>query len=114
MIVDAGSILATRFNEKGGYLHSYVGDNSVFIDTMMNVAIILYAARETGDRKLRDIALRHARTTRRHQIFGECQRATRFENVVDQYDIAVTHIALDIFQDLDLTGRNRRGARFAK
>jgi unsaturated chondroitin disaccharide hydrolase len=37
-----------------------VADNSLFIDIMMNVGIIFYAARETGDRRLRDVALRHS------------------------------------------------------
>ena len=35
-------------------------ENSLFIDIMMNVGIIFYAARETGDRQLRDIAMRHS------------------------------------------------------
>ena len=45
-----------RFKENGQYLRSFVGENSLFIDLMMNVGIIFYAARETGDRRLRDIA----------------------------------------------------------
>ena len=46
-------------------------DNSLFIDTMMNVGIIFYAARETGDRRLRDIAIRHSLTTRRVLVRGD-------------------------------------------
>ena len=45
---------------KGEYLRSFVGDNSLFIDIMMNAGIIFYAARETGIFRLRDIALRHS------------------------------------------------------
>ena len=81
VLIEAGRTLAARFQEKGGYLRSYVGDNSIFIDTMMNVAIILYAARETGDRKLRDIALRHARTTRRVLVRGD--GSTAHEGIFD-------------------------------
>lgn len=81
VIIDAGSILATRFNEKGGYLKSYVGENSLFIDTMMNVPIILFAARETGNRKLREAALRHARTTRRVLVRGD--GSTAHEGIFD-------------------------------
>ena len=38
---------------------------------MMNVGIIFYAARETGDRKLRDLAVRHCLTTRRCLVRGD-------------------------------------------
>lgn len=71
VIVEAGKTLALRFKEKGQYLRSFVADNSLFIDIMMNVGIIFYAARETGDRKLRDVALRHCLTTRRVLVRGD-------------------------------------------
>lgn len=71
VLIQAGRTLAMRFNEKGQYLRSFVAENSLFIDIMMNVGIIFYAARETGDRKLRDIALRHSFTTRRYLVRGD-------------------------------------------
>jgi unsaturated chondroitin disaccharide hydrolase len=71
VLIEAGRTLATRFRDKGGYLRSYVAENSVFADTMMNVGIIFYAARETGDRKLRDVAIRHSKTTRRVLVRGD-------------------------------------------
>jgi len=37
----------------------------------MNVGIIFYASRETGDRLLRDVALRHSLTTRRVLVRGD-------------------------------------------
>ena len=81
VLIEAGRTLATRFKEKGGYLRSFVGDNSLFIDTMMNVGIIFYAARESGDRKLRDIALRHARTSRWVLVRGD--GSTAHEGIFD-------------------------------
>ena len=54
-----------RFNPKGQYLRSFVAPESLFIDIMMNVPIIFYAARETGDRALYDLAVAHCRTTER-------------------------------------------------
>jgi unsaturated chondroitin disaccharide hydrolase len=45
-----------RFKENGKYLRSFVSDDSLFIDIMMNVPIIFYAAIETGDRELARIA----------------------------------------------------------
>jgi unsaturated chondroitin disaccharide hydrolase len=71
VLIQAGRTLAQRFNEKGQYLRSFVSEDSIFIDIMMNVGIIFYAARETGDRKLRDIAIRHALTTRRYLVRGD-------------------------------------------
>src|SRR5262249_43937526 len=38
---------------------------SLFIDIMMNVPIIFYAAREAGDRALSELAAAHCRTTER-------------------------------------------------
>ncbi len=71
VMMQAGSTLAQRFQEKGQYLRSFVAENSLFIDIIMNVGIILYAARETGDRAMRDIAVRHALTTRKYLVRGD-------------------------------------------
>jgi unsaturated chondroitin disaccharide hydrolase len=64
VLVQAGRTLAMRFKEKGQYLCSFVGPQSLFIDIMMNVPIIFYAARETDDKELARIATAHCRTTR--------------------------------------------------
>lgn len=65
VLITAGKTLALRFNEKGRYLRSFVAPESLFIDIMMNVPIIFYAARETGDKALFDLAVAHCRTTER-------------------------------------------------
>ena len=51
------------------------------IDVMMNVGIIFYAARETGDRRLRDVAIRHSLTTRRVLVRGD--GSTAHEGIFD-------------------------------
>ncbi len=71
VLIEAGLTLARRYQEKGQYLSSFVSADSLFIDIMMNVGIIFYAARETGDRRLREIAIRHALTTRRVLVRGD-------------------------------------------
>ena len=71
VLVQAGQTLAERFNHQGGFLRSFIAEDSIFIDIMMNVGIIYYAARETGDRTLRDIATRHALTTRKVLVRGD-------------------------------------------
>jgi unsaturated chondroitin disaccharide hydrolase len=64
VLVQAGRTLAMRFKERGQYLRSFVADESLFIDIMMNVPIIYYVANESGDRELARIADAHCRTTR--------------------------------------------------
>jgi unsaturated chondroitin disaccharide hydrolase len=64
VLIQAGRTLAMRFKEKGQYLRSFVSDDSLFIDIMMNVPIIFYAAIEAGDRDLARVATAHCRTTR--------------------------------------------------
>lgn len=63
VLITAGRTLAMRFNPKGKYLRSFVAPESLFIDIMMNVPIIFYAARETNDQSLFDLAVAHCRTT---------------------------------------------------
>jgi unsaturated chondroitin disaccharide hydrolase len=67
VLIEAGWTLALR-RQKGGYLASFVGPQSLFIDVMMNVGIIFWAANETSDESLRQIALKHCRTTARYLV----------------------------------------------
>jgi unsaturated chondroitin disaccharide hydrolase len=71
VLLEAARTLALRFKEKGQFLSSFVSEDSLFIDIMMNVGLIFWAARETGDRKLREVALRHSLTTRRCLVRGD-------------------------------------------
>jgi unsaturated chondroitin disaccharide hydrolase len=71
VLIQAGRTMALRFKPKGQYLRSFISDESLFIDIMMNVGIIFYAADETGDAELRDIAMRHCLTTRRVLVRGD-------------------------------------------
>ena len=48
---------------------------------MMNVGIIFYAARETNDKRLREIAVRHCLTTRRYLVRGD--GSTAHEGIFD-------------------------------
>ncbi|HYV40066.1 MAG TPA: glycoside hydrolase family 88 protein [Gemmataceae bacterium] len=67
IILEAGRTLALR-RQKGGYLASFLGPHSLFIDIMMNVGIILWTANATGDEALREIAIEHCRTTAKYII----------------------------------------------
>jgi unsaturated chondroitin disaccharide hydrolase len=67
VLIEAARTLALR-RQKGGYLASFVGKQSLFIDIMMNVGLVLWAANETGDSGLRQIALEHCRTTAQYLV----------------------------------------------
>ncbi|MDH7487320.1 MAG: glycoside hydrolase family 88 protein [Anaerolineae bacterium] len=81
VVIEAGRTLALRFKERGGYLCSFVADESLFIDIMMNVGLIFYAAEQTGDAELMRIAERHCLTTRRYLVRGD--GSTAHEGIFD-------------------------------
>ena len=68
VLIQAGRTLAMRFQEKGQYLCSFIGPESLFIDIMMNVPIEFYAARESDDARLERFAMAHCRTTRERLV----------------------------------------------
>lgn len=71
VVIEAGQTMGLRFKEKGRYLRSFVADESLFIDIMMNVGIIFYAAQQTGDAALLRVATEHCLTTRRFLVRGD-------------------------------------------
>ncbi len=71
VVIEAGQTLSLRFKERGQYLRSFVADESLFIDIMMNVGTIFYAAQQTGDADLLRRALQHSLTTRRYLVRGD-------------------------------------------
>jgi unsaturated chondroitin disaccharide hydrolase len=71
VVIHAGQTLALRFNDLAGCLRSFHGPDSNFIDIMMNVGIIFYAALETNDKALLELAHRHCSTTRRTLVRGD-------------------------------------------
>jgi unsaturated chondroitin disaccharide hydrolase len=81
VLIEAGRTLALRFREKGGYIASFVGETSTFIDIMMNVGIIFYAAEQTDEASLRRIAEQHCLTTRRCLVRGD--GSTAHEGIFD-------------------------------
>lgn len=80
VLIDAGRTLALR-RQVGGYLASFIGPESLFIDIMMNVGIILWAANATGNETLRHIALEHCRTTQ--QLLVRPDGGTAHEGLFD-------------------------------
>jgi unsaturated chondroitin disaccharide hydrolase len=81
VVIEAGCTMALRFMEKGGYLRSFVADNSLFIDIMMNVGIIYYTAQQTMDDGLWRVANQHCLTTLRTLVRGD--GSTAHEGIFD-------------------------------
>ena len=71
VVIHAGRTLSLRFKEKGQYLRSFVSDESLFIDIMMNVGIIFYAAQQTDDNDMLQKATQHCLTTRKYLVRGD-------------------------------------------
>lgn len=71
VLVTAGRTTASRFRAAGGYLPSFRGPESLFIDIMMNVHLAYYAAAQTGEPELAERAGRHCLTTRRSLVRGD-------------------------------------------
>ncbi|MFB7653239.1 MULTISPECIES: glucuronyl hydrolase [unclassified Streptomyces] len=69
--VRAADSLIQRYNPRGRFIRAWgaLSDpgnaGRVIIDTMMNLDLLAFASRETGDGKYLDIATEHARTTQR-------------------------------------------------
>lgn len=80
-VIQAGRTMGLRFNEEGKFLRSFVAPESCFIDIMMNVGIIFYAANETDDADLLRKAREHCLTTRRHLVRGD--GSTAHEGIFD-------------------------------
>ncbi|MFF9038852.1 glycoside hydrolase family 88 protein [Streptomyces sp. NPDC014892] len=69
--VRAADSLIQRYNPRGRFIRAWGAlteprnAGRVIIDTMMNLDLLAFASRQTGDPKYLDIAVEHARTTQR-------------------------------------------------
>ncbi|MEO7309578.1 MAG: glycoside hydrolase family 88 protein [Chitinophagaceae bacterium] len=73
ILINSARGLAARFNPKVGCIRSWgkADDTTMFrviIDNMMNLELLFWAAKETGDRSLYDIAVTHANTTMKNHF----------------------------------------------
>jgi unsaturated chondroitin disaccharide hydrolase len=72
--IDAADMLAKRFNEKGRYIQAWNSwdaknpdhnKDRMIIDTMYNLPLLFWAAKETGNEEYKKIAIAHADTAAR-------------------------------------------------
>ncbi len=73
ILIQSAKTLATRFNPKVGCIRSWdhnadKWDFPVIIDNMMNLELLMWASKETGDSVLSNIAITHARTTMKNHF----------------------------------------------
>jgi rhamnogalacturonyl hydrolase YesR len=73
VVIQSAKTLATRFNPKVGCIRSWdhnadKWDFPVIIDNMMNLEMLMWAAKETGNDTLRQIAISHAQTTAKNHF----------------------------------------------
>ena len=70
-VITAGTTMGLRYNVPGKYLRSFVAPESCFIDIMMNIGIIYYAAQQSDNADLLDRVNNHCLTTRRYLVRGD-------------------------------------------
>jgi unsaturated chondroitin disaccharide hydrolase len=71
ILINSAKSLSTRFNPTVGCIKSWnskPGDYLVIIDNMMNLELLFWATRETGDSSFYKIAVTHANTTMKNHF----------------------------------------------
>ena len=66
VIIDAANSLCTRFNPQIGQIRSWdfgEWNYPVIVDNLMNLEMLFFASKMTGDKKYYDVAVKHADTT---------------------------------------------------
>ena len=101
IILKAADTLATLFNPKVGTILSWPRevDNGRFaphntiMDNMMNLEMLYWAARNGGDKKLYEIATRHAETTMKHHFRedGGNYHVALYDTIDGHFIKGVTH-----------------------
>ena len=91
VLVTAGTVQSFRWREApdgtDGFVYSFNGPQSLFIDTLMNVRLLFWAGRHGAPAEVSDRALSHARTTLRYLVrregpgLGEQEGSTAHEAV---------------------------------
>lgn len=74
LLLRSADTLATLFDEKVGTMLSWprnkamFGGHNTIMDNMINLELLFWAAKHGGDKRLFDIAVRHAETTMKHHF----------------------------------------------
>lgn len=83
MGLHAANLLAGRYNIAGRFLRSWNEDHTgwVIIDSMMNIPLLYWASKESGDNRFYDMAVAHADTVLRNHLRpdGSCNHIVVFD-----------------------------------
>ncbi|MDE6400691.1 MAG: glycoside hydrolase family 88 protein [Muribaculaceae bacterium] len=98
-IIAAADSLATLFNPKVGTLMAWprnvemFGGHNTIMDTMINLEMLFWAARNGGDKGLYDMAVRHAETTMEHHFRpdGTCYHVAVYDPESGEFIKGCTH-----------------------
>jgi rhamnogalacturonyl hydrolase YesR len=97
VLLNGAASLATRFDPKVGAIKSWDWSRQweypVIIDNLMNLELLLWAARESGEPRYREIAIRHADTTlwNHFRPNGSCYHVVDFDPRTGAVQDRVTH-----------------------
>lgn len=92
----AANLLAGRFNPVGKYIRawneSFQNDGTdisgwMIIDCLMNIPLLYWASRETGDPRFTHIAVSHAKTAQRYIVRedGSCNHIVIFDSLTGEF-----------------------------
>lgn len=99
VIIDAANSLATLFNPTVGTILSWprnvelFGGHNTIMDNMINLELLFWAAQNGGDRRLADIATKHAETTMKKHFRedGSCYHVAVYDSTTGEFIKGVTH-----------------------
>lgn len=100
IILNAADTLATLFNPKVGTILSWPREvaprnwpHNTIMDNMINLEMLFWAAKNGGDKRLYDIALKHAETTMEHHFRpdGSNYHVAVYDTVSGEFIKGVTH-----------------------
>lgn len=89
--------LAQRFDKRVGVIKSWNAKKHwrypVIIDNMMNLELLCFAARQSGDRKLLDVAVTHAATTMKNHFRNDYSsyHVVEYDTLTDGYKERATY-----------------------
>lgn len=99
LALEAADSLSGLYNPRVGTLLSWprhvkdYGGHNTIMDNMMNLELLLWAADNGGEKRLRDIAVNHATTTMRHHFRpdGSSYHVAVYDTVTGRFIRGVTH-----------------------
>ncbi len=99
IILASADTLATLFNPKVGTILSWprnvemLGGHNTIMDNMINLEMLFWASKNGGDKRLYDIALKHAETTMEYHFRpdGTCYHVAVYDPESGKFIKGVTH-----------------------